>query len=578
MRSKKFYPFLVLGVYVTAYILPLGVRPLFVPDETRYGEIPREMIATGNWVVPHLDGLRYFEKPVLGYWLHALSILLFGENRFAIRFPSALAVGLSALLIFLLVKRTLMKGVAADSAETADYRINSPQAAEIGGGPGAQAWLAALGFLVCFEVAVVGTFGVLDSLLAFFLTGTMAFFYLATECPPGSGRGKVHLLAAGAFCGLAFLTKGFLALAVPVLIVVPYLLWQRRQREILRLAWLPLLTAFVVVLPWSLMIQFRAPHFWHFFFWHEHVRRFLASNAQHKQSFWYYFLAAPALFLPWTGVVPVAAPGLRETLKQRGPVAALARYSFCWFIFPFLFFSASSGKLLTYILPCFPPFAILLALGFGRFFRRGRSAAFQIGATVLTILFGLLLAALLFLQIFGVHGWHPYSSSRWLAAAGGLAALFFFSLLAVRLKNAWQKTSCLAVAPTLFFFLLPFAVPGPTLQAKAPGPLLMRHRSDITPKTLILSGEEPVLAVCWFFHRDDVDLLVRAGELKYGLHYPDARGRLLDLAAARRLIEHNRGRVVLVARASHYRRWKPSLPPPVAEDNSGPKGYVLVRY
>ena len=88
--------FVIVSLYLLLYILPLGVRPLFLPDETRYFEIPREMIATGDWVVPRLDGLRYFEKPVMGYWVNAVSMLAFGENAFAARFPCALSVGLSA--------------------------------------------------------------------------------------------------------------------------------------------------------------------------------------------------------------------------------------------------------------------------------------------------------------------------------------------------------------------------------------------------------------------------------------------------------------------------------------------------
>ncbi|MDA8163601.1 MAG: phospholipid carrier-dependent glycosyltransferase [Desulfobacteraceae bacterium] len=563
MRSPKLYPLLALLVFLTVYILPLGVRPLFVPDETRYGEIPREMIATGNWVVPHLDGLRYFEKPVLGYWLNAWSLLLFGKNGFAIRFPSALAVGLSALVIFLLVRRTLLQQGGEEPHEMG-HRLPS---------------IAALAFLVCFEVAGVGSFAVLDSLLAFFLTGTMAFFFLATGCPPGSRQEKSWLLAAGVCCGLAFLTKGFLALAVPVVTVVPYLWWQRRFRDVLRLSWLPLLTALVVSLPWSLLIQSREPDYWRFFFWNEHVRRFLAANAQHPESCWFYFLAAPIMFLPWTGVVPAAAGGLRRILREDGPAADLTRYSLCWLLFPFLFFSAAHGKLLTYILPCFPPFAILLVLGLSRFFRQERSTAFQVGAAGQALLFGLLLAVLLFLQTWGYHGWRPYYSSwGWLGGAFGLAALLFFCLLAVRHRGAGPKTICLSLAPVPLFFLLPFTMPHSVLQAKAPGPLLQRHLPEITPETLIISDGEPVQAVCWFFRRDDVDLLVDAGELGYGLHYPAARHRLLDPAAARRLIDRNRGRAVLVATASDYQRWKASLPPAASEDNSGPEGYVFVKY
>jgi len=83
-----------LVAYFLVYIGPLPFRPLYLPDETRYAEIPREMLATGDWIVPRLNGLRYFEKPVFGYWVTGLSILCFAENQFAVRLPSALATGL----------------------------------------------------------------------------------------------------------------------------------------------------------------------------------------------------------------------------------------------------------------------------------------------------------------------------------------------------------------------------------------------------------------------------------------------------------------------------------------------------
>jgi 4-amino-4-deoxy-L-arabinose transferase len=162
------------------------------PDETRYGAIPLEMISSGNWISPHLNGLRYFEKPPLGYWLNAISILSFGENEFAVRLPSALSVGLSALLILLLVRRFCPD--------------------EEWAGP-----IATLIFLTTLEIPVVGTFAVLDSMFAAALTLTMTCFFVAAQAKRDSSHRMWFLVMAGVGCGLAFLTKGFLALVVPAL-------------------------------------------------------------------------------------------------------------------------------------------------------------------------------------------------------------------------------------------------------------------------------------------------------------------------------------------------------------------------
>ena len=143
----------VIGIFLLLYIAPLGVRPIIIPDEPRYAEIAREMISSGDWVVPHLNGLRYFEKPVLGYWLNAASIILFGENAFAIRFPSAMAAGISALMIFMLVRR-------------------------FAGGYSAGIFAGAV-YITCLEVFGVGTFSVLDSALSMFVTASMVAFFFA---------------------------------------------------------------------------------------------------------------------------------------------------------------------------------------------------------------------------------------------------------------------------------------------------------------------------------------------------------------------------------------------------------------
>ncbi len=556
--AQKTYPFFAVAVFVVVYLLPLGVRPLFVPDEARYGEIAREMIAGGNWVTPHLNGLRYFEKPVLGYWLHAASIMLFGENSFAVRFPSAMAVGGSTLLIFL-----LMTGIGRPK----NGRSRNDAA------------LAALVLLVCLEVAGVGTFGVLDSLLAFFLTGVMVSFFVACESVAGSGRENGFLALAGFFCGLAFLVKGFLALAVPVLALVPFLCWQRRFRDIFRMAWLPLCVAVAVALPWAVMINNREPDYWQFFFWNEHVRRFLADNAQHKQSFWYYVMMAPAIFMPWTFVTPAALGGLQIAGGSRRPRTDLIRFCLCWLIMPFLFFSLSSGKLPTYLLPCFPPFAILLVLGLKDRLSRRRRALFMLGAGGLAVFLVLLCSAVIYLQFFGYDGFYPYSrSGQWLMPTVALAVMAFLCLAAAGRRDPAAGIICLALGAALFLFSVPFAVPDRTLASKAPGLLLQRHKGDIAPADIIISGEEAVLAVCWFFQRDDVYLLGGAGELDYGLGYDDAAGRLLDTAGVVRLIKRRRGNVVLVTRKHKYGDLARLLPEPVLVDDNGPKGYIFARY
>ena len=556
------YILLVFALMLGLYILPLGVRPMFIPDESRYAEVPREMIESGNWISPHLDGLRYFEKPALGYWVTAASLLLFGDNNFAVRLPSALAVALAAFLIFRLVRS---EGARTETTPA----------------------LAALVFVSSLEVYAVGTFCVLDSLLACLITGTLSFFYLASTAPPGSRQEKKQLLLAGICCGLAFLTKGFLALVIPVLAIVPYLLLRRRFADIFRMAWLPMLAALLVALPWSILIYFREPDFWRFFFWNEHVRRFLADNAQHREPFWYFLFSAPPMFLPWIFLVPAAVAGF---LPPAGPGACrkerlspLAVYCLCWFFFPFLFFSAASGKLLTYILPCFPPVAILMAMGLAQFFRKGYSRAFQLGATGAALSCGIIAAAVISLlvaaRLYDLTAYLPdYRVWKWLMAANGLIIMAFFFLLSARAATGSRKILLFGLAPVLLLFMANFIMPDQTLEKKAPAQLLQRHQQDVTADSVIFSGEEMLQSVCWYFKRDDVYLVQSSGELDFGVKYADAGARLLDLDQVHRLIDKNQGKSILIASVKKYEIWEKALPQPRLVDYNGAKGYVFAQY
>ncbi|MBA3036931.1 MAG: phospholipid carrier-dependent glycosyltransferase [Desulfobacterium sp.] len=552
------YILALIGIYILCYILPLGYRDLIVPDETRYAEIAREMVAGGDWIVPHLNGLRYFEKPVLGYWAHAASIMLFGENNFAVRFPSALAVGLSALLIYLLVYKVYRK----------EDNKNHFSAA-----------LAVLIFLTSFEVVGLGNTAVLDGIFSFFLTASIIFFFIASEENLKTGREKRYLLLSGISCGLAFLTKGFLAFVIPVMTLAPYLVWQKRYKDLLRMSWLPLLCAVLVSLPWNIAIYLREPDFWRYFIWNEHIRRFISDSAQHSISFWFFLLISPVAILPWAFLTPAAFREIRMQINAPDTGGRLMRLSLCWLVLPFLFFSVSKGKLITYILPCFPPFAVLLSLGLSHIPEKVKGRSFKLGVVFAGILFSIILLAFIYLQFFGYHGFYPYNKFwKVLMVANSLLLFILFCGLSLKSQSVKSGILLFGIAPLLLYFSAHFIVPDLTIEKKAPGTLLERNKQDIGQKAVILSDSTTVGAVCWYLKRSDVYLINSAGELDYGIGYADSAKRLLDIESTDRLINRNRGDTVLVSKMRNIRKWKGQLPEPLYQDDNGINGYVLWRY
>ena len=517
------------ALYLLLYLLPLPVRPLASPDEIRYGEIAREMLVSGDWVSPHLNGVRYFEKPALGHWLNALSLAAFGENAFALRLPVALATGLAALIVFALARRFLGASTAV---------------------------LATAIFLTTFLVAGVGTFALLDAFLALFLTAALAAYYVALRAAPAERRR--WFVACGAACGAAFLVKGFLALAIPVIVATPYLAAGKRWRDLATSPWWPIAMATLVALPWSVLMSLREPDFWRYFFWVEHVQRFTAADAQHAAPLWYYAAYLPLLGWPWILLLPAAVIGLTRGGGDRDFVG----YLIMWAVLPFLFFSASSGKLATYILPCFAPLSILLAAGLERYFSTGYTRAWRIAAAVVALAFVAVLALLLAAQN-GALGAVPFG-----AGEGGRLAVFVGSLVvgaaagvaALASREARMRVGGVAVAGAALLVPLHFGLPQQALDNFAPAAAVARYAGGAD--TVVVSDAPLFGTAAWVLKRTDI-YVASPGEIDYGLSYPEAKQRLLDGAAFAALLEANRGRrdVLLVCVPStekELRAWLPS--------------------
>ena len=499
---KKLFIALII-FYLAAYIIPLGMRPLIVPDETRYAEIPREMISSGNWITPALDGMPYYEKPVMGYWLNALSMLSFGENEFAVRLPTALAAGISALLVFLFAQRYTQDRLKAVSAAAV--------------------------YLTFIMVFLTGIFNVLDSMFSCAVTASLCFFFFAYDMDEKKKLKSLFLILAGASAGAAFLTKGFLGLALPALVIAPFLLWEKKWKELFILPWLPALGAIAIAVPWSIAVHYKDPEFWRYFFWVEHVQRFMkAGEYQHSKSFVYYipFLLGGAL--PWIFLAPAAFSLFRlDSLKNR-----TVRYCLCWLVLPFLFFSASSGKLATYILPCFPPLAVLTAAGLWAYFENSkdrRTRLFNYPVLALAAVFGA--AALLFavnqLTGFPQTLFGSGESWKWPLVSLSAASWAFFLYAAVKSEQPGRKIFYFAIAPLAFMITSHLVFPERAAEGKAPGEFLLAHKDKVTPETIIVTYKNVTRAVCWYYKRNDCLIFMEPGEFEYPLNRPENAERFI---------------------------------------------------
>ncbi len=351
-REKLTYLFL----WAALGLLPLFPRPLWEPDEARYAEIPREMIASHDWLTPHLNGVLYFEKPPLQYWMSAVSLKLFGLHDWAARLPLAVATAILLWCAWRLAKRLGARGPiwAAVMAAT-----------------------TLLGF-------IVGQILTLDALFSAFVVFTFVAAVEAVSVEMAGGSPRKWLLLEFAAMSLAFLTKGLAAAVLPGGALLFSLFFVKGRpalrKAVLRTLFDPLgwILAIALTAPWFVLVNRANPGHASFFFLHEHFARFLTHEAQRQGSDnpvldkFYFLVILGAGLLPWLSASLVGLKRGWAFVRAKGPEAeegGLHRWivgaTWMAFAWPFVFFTISGSKLPPYILPVVVPI-LALACAFER--------------------------------------------------------------------------------------------------------------------------------------------------------------------------------------------------------------------
>lgn len=519
--------------FALVYLLPVNSRLLWQPDETRYAEISREMLQHGDWVVPHLLGIRYFEKPIAGYWFNNISQWLFGDTNFAVRFGSIFSTAISAVLVYWLA--TLL------------WRNRSTSL------------LATFIYLSMLLVFGIGSYAVLDPMISLWLAAAMVSFYLTTCAKTTQQKIGAYILL-GLACGMGFMTKGFLALAVPVIAVLPIVIQQKRVKELLVFGPIAIISAVILSLPWALAIAQREPDFWHYFFWIEHIQRFAEKDAQHKAPFWYYL---PILFLgvlPWLGLLPGA---LIKGWRERNTRSELF-FLLSWVLMPLLFFSVAKGKLPTYILPCMAPLSLLMAAYATDCANNMRMRALKINGLI-NLVFGAVCALAILVMGMGlVAHLVAYDPQEYQKVILAIVAFAGWGVVGfVTLRNNARLWRWAAVCPLLFILLVGYLIPQQIIDSKQPQNFIQSNISELSTSRYVLTNSVGVAAgLAWELKRSDILMFGETGELTYGMAYADAQNKYIRHTEFVQWLTHARqqGDVSLVVQLSRNEAIPADLP------------------
>jgi 4-amino-4-deoxy-L-arabinose transferase-like glycosyltransferase len=420
------------------YGVRLGSYPMGSGDEGRYAEIPREMVASGDWVTPRLDGVNYFEKPPLMYWAVAGCLEIFGPSEWSMRaMPVLFALG--GLLVTYATARQLY---------------------------GRDAGLAAAAVLgTSLLYYAIAHILLLDMAVSVLMSATLFCFILGVREPPGAKRRWLfYWLYASA--ALATLTKGMIGFLVTGAVMFLWLLifnqWNR-----LRPLHLPtgLLLFLAIAVPWHVLAARHNETWVHRYFVYEHWERFITPAAARPGPWYYYIAIILTGLIPWVGFLwPAVRDGVRGGWARRNENAD-AWFFVTWVTFIFLFFTKSQSKLAPYILPVFPALAVLIGAWLAKSLAapdaagrlRGGLRTFSIGCGLLAVALCVVVArpALVKMDTEQALDLRPFAFTMAAVLLLGAGTVPWLA----RTRGGRGALTGIALTMGLFFVVLQFAAP-----------------------------------------------------------------------------------------------------------------------
>lgn len=477
---------------VVLTLVPLALRPLLNLNEGLYAEVAREMLAH-HPLMPQLDGLPYLEKPPMLYWLIMLSYKIFGIGKFAARLPSALAALATLSIVWRFAKnRSLVPAWPA------------------------LILFSSIGFYIMSQLAMF------DMTFTLFHTITLLAFFSYLEKPERSGR----LMLSAVASALAVLTKGLMGLALPGLIVLFFLLIERRT-----LPWRPFMKAwlvfFAIVLPWHIWMAMHVPHFFNRYIVQEQFGRYLGTLKPmdyRRPPFYYDFEHLLIGIFPWI-------PFFFAALIHRRPFDRLDRFLLLWASVYVIFFTLSQTSSSYYMLPAFPAVALFMGRALPTLHHKPPLAWF------LNITALLCIAA----AIFAIHMPHPFM--RPYVAAMAAIYLGFFLTALQRHRPRFERFLTFAAIGSLGGFVILFLILAKTHGDRyASKGLAMSLRPDLTPHAYVFVAQryEDLSSFDFYLHRKIYVFNRSQGDLYYGIKQDPKNRTLISGQAFVRFVRHHR--------------------------------------